>query len=318
MEEIRSSAGNDTFLLACGAPLGSVLGLVQANRIGADVSGSWYPQFNGISFLFKKEPHMPSAKNAIQNIITRAEQHNRWWINDPDCLLVRPEIDLNIHEIQSLASLIAITGGSLLVSDDLPKLPRDRRQIIEVMLPIIGKRAHVMDWLDTTTPHNLRLDLKNASGDWNILARFNWKDEPRETYLSFPDFGLPQLGYWVYSFWENNIQLIKAGEPVHLPLLPAHGVSLLAIRPDLDDNQYLGSNLHISMGLEVSCMEKTSDGFELDLDLPRKANGDIFVKLMQPPDKISLNGEQIPFSEEDHSVYRIPVSFESHATILIQ
>lgn len=318
MEEIRSSAGSDTFLLACGAPLGSVIGLVEANRISADVSGSWSPKFNGVSFLFKKEPHMPSAKNAIQNIITRAEQHNRWWINDPDCLLVRPEIDLNIHEIQSLASLIAITGGSLLVSDDLPKLPRERRQIIEVMLPLIGKRAYVMDWLDTTTPHNLRLDLNNASGDWNILARFNWKNDPRETYLSFPDFGLPQLDYWVYSFWENKIQLIKAGEPVHFPSLPAHGVALLAIRSDINDNQYLGSNFHISMGLEVSCLEKTSDGIELDLDLPRKVQGDIFVKLLKTPDKISLNGEFIPFSEEETSVYRIPVSFESHATILIQ
>ena len=318
MQEIRLSAGEDTFLLACGAPLGSVVGLVQANRIGADISGSWYPQFNGISIFFKKEPHMPSAKNAIQNIITRAEQHNRWWINDPDCLLVRPEIDLTINEIQSLASLIAITGGSLLVSDDLPKLTQERRRIIEILLPIIGKRANVMDWLDTTTPHNLRLDLDNASGDWNLMARFNWKDEPRETYLSFPDFGLPQLSYWVYSFWENKIQLIRAGEPIHFPSLPAHGVALLGVRPVLSDNQYLGSNLHISMGLEVSCMEKTSEGIELDLDLPRKAHGEIFVKLLETPEKIFLNGEQIPFEEETNSVYRIPVSFESHATILIQ
>ncbi len=318
MQEIRFSAGDETFLLACGAPLGSVIGLVEANRISADVSGSWTPKFKGVSFLFKKEPHMPSAKNAIQNIITRAEQHNRWWINDPDCLLVRPEIDLNIHEIQSLASLIAITGGSLLVSDDLPKLPQERRQIIEVMLPLIGKRAYVMDWLDSTTPHNLRLDLNNVSGDWNVLARFNWKNDPRETYLSFPDFGLPQLDYWVYSFWDNKIQFIKAGEPVHFPLLPAHGVALLAIRSDINDNQYLGSNLHISMGLEVSCLEKTSDGVELDLDLPRKAQGDIFIKLLETPTKISLNGELIPFSEEEPSVYRIPVSFESHASILIQ
>jgi hypothetical protein len=72
------------------------------------------------------------------------------------------------------------------------------------------------------------------------------------------------------------------------------------------------------MGLEVSCMEKTSNGIELDLDLPRKAHGEIFVKLLETPEKIFLNGEQIPFEEESNSVYKIPVSFESHATILIQ
>ena len=318
MEAIRHSAGEETFILACGAPLGSVVGLVQANRIGADVSGSWRPKFNGISLFFKNEPHMPSAKNAIQNILTRAEQHNRWWINDPDCLLVRPEIDLTIDEVHSLASLIAITGGSLLVSDDLPKLPEERRKIIEVLLPLIGKRANVMDWLDTTTPHNLRLDLGNASGDWNVIARFNWKDQARDTYVSFPDFGLPQLNYWVYSFWENKVSMVRAGEPVHIPSLPAHGVALLGVRPVLAESQYLGSNLHISMGLEVSCLEETSEGFELDLDLPRKVQGNILLKLLNTPEKIFLNGEKIPFEEEDNSVYRLHVTFEGHASILIQ
>jgi len=318
MEEIRLSAGEDTFILGCGAPLGSVIGLVQANRIGADVSGSWYPKFNGISLLFKKEPHMPSAKNAIQNIITRAEQHNRWWINDPDCLLVRPDIDLSIDEIRSLATLIAITGGSLLVSDDLPKLPEDRRKIIEVLLPLIGKRANVMDWLDTSIPHNLRLDLKNEIGDWNVIARFNWKDQARETYISFPDFGLPQLNYWVYSFWNNQISMVKAGEPVHISMLPAHGVELLGIRPVLAEDQYLGSNLHVSMGQELSCFEKTSHGIEINLDLPRRADGDIYLKLIDSPLKITVNGFQIPFEEIENSVYKIHVRMDGHASILIQ
>jgi len=318
MTEIRKSAGDETFILACGAPLGSVLGLVQANRIGADVSGSWLPQFHGISRFFKNEPHMPSAKNAIQNILTRAEQHNRWWINDPDCLLVRPEIDLTIDEIKSLASVIAVTGGSLLVSDDLPKLPADRRKIIEVLLPLIGKRANVMDWLDTETPHNIRLDLHNDIGDWNILARFNWKDEPREIYLSLPDFCLPQLSYWVYSFWDNTIQLLNAGDPINLSVVPAHGVALLALRPVLSDIQYLGSNLHISMGLELTQMEKASKGLELNFDLPRKANGDIFLKLIKSPEKVILNNAELPFEEVLNLVYKIPIAFEGHATLIIQ
>jgi alpha-galactosidase len=318
MMEIRKSAGDDTFILGCGAPLGSVLGLVQANRIGADVSGSWLPQFHGISRFFKKEPHMPSAKNSIQNIITRAEQHNRWWINDPDCLLVRPEIDLSLDEIKSLATAIAITGGSLLVSDDLPKLPADRRRIIEVLLPLMGKRANVMDWLDTVTPHNIRLDLQNDIEDWYILARFNWKDEPRETYLSLPDFCLPQQSYWVYSFWDNKIQKIKAGDPINLSYLPAHGVALLALRPISSNNHYLGSNLHISMGLELSQMEKTANGLELNFDLPRKASGDMYIQLNHSPTKIHLNGIEITFEEVLESVFKIPIDFEGHATLVIQ
>jgi alpha-galactosidase len=318
MQEIRKTAGEETFLLACGAPLGSVLGLVEANRIGADVSGSWTPEFHGISRFFKNEPHMPSARNAIQNIVSRAEQHNRWWINDPDCLLVRPEIDLTLDEIKSLASVIAITGGSLLVSDDLPKLPEERRKIIQVLLPLIGKRANIMDWLDTETPHNIRLDLKNESGEWNVLARFNWKNEPRETYLSLPDFCLPQLSYWVYSFWDNQVKLIKAGEPINLSTVPAHGVKFLALRPNNSEMQYLGSNLHISMGLEVHQITQTENGIEIKFDLPRKASGDVYIKLLEPPRKALLDGNEIPFEEANHQVYKFSISFENQAILLIQ
>lgn len=318
IKDIRDTAGNDTFILGCGVPLGSAIGLVDANRISADVSGTWTPKFSGLSFPFKKEPHMPSAKNAIQNIISRAEEHNRWWINDPDCLQVRPEIDLTLDEVQTLATVIAITGGSLLVSDDLPKLPADRRRIIEVLLPLIGKRSNVMDWLDTTTPHNLRLDLSNNSGEWNMLARFNWKEEPREIYLSFPDFCLPQSAYWVYSFWENKVQFVKGGEPISLSTLPKHGVALLGLRQNLDGNHYLGGNLHISMGLEVSHLEDTGEGFEIYLDLPRKTQGDIFVKLTFHPELVIVNGNQNPYEKVMDSVYKIPLSFEGHATIIIK
>ena len=317
MEEIRKTAGDETFLLACGAPLGSVLGLVDANRIGADVSGSWSPQYFGLSKFFKNEPHMPSARNSIQNTLTRAEQHGRWWINDPDCLLVRPEIDLTIDEIKSLATVIALTGGSLLVSDDLPKLPEDRKKIIEVLLPIIGKRANIMDWLDTETPHNIRLDLNNDCGDWHILARFNWKDHPREIFLSFPDFCLPQLGYYAYSFWENKLRLINPGEPINLGSIPAHGVSLIGLRPVKTEDQYLGSNLHISMGLEVKEMNKSTEALTINLHLPRKAGGDIYLHLLKIPESATLNDEKIPFEEIFPNVYKFSVAFQDDALLKI-
>jgi alpha-galactosidase len=318
MLEIRRSAGEETFLLGCGAPLGSVIGLVDANRISADVSGNWLPKFGGFSAIFKKEPHMPSAKNAIQNILTRAEQHNRWWINDPDCLLVRDEIDLTMPEIQSLATLIAITGGSLIVSDDLPKLSEERRRIIELMLPIIGRRAFVMDWLDTTTPHNIRLDLSNPSGNWTNIARFNWKENAREIFISLPDFCLPPMDYWVYSFWENNVHILEAGNPIHIPSLACHGVALLSLRPVTRENQFIGSNLHISMGLEIKEIINKSDLFSLKLSLPREAKGDIWLNLNRTPLEVLFNNEPAPYEEVQDNIFRFPVAFAGEATLEIK
>ena len=135
LEALREAAGPEITMLGCGCPLGSGLGIFEAMRISADVSGYWKPHFPPVSGILQNEPHMPSARNAIHNILTRAPLHRRWWVNDPDCLLVRPDTKLSLAEVQTLTSAIGLTGGSLLVSDDLPALPEDRLAIAQALLP---------------------------------------------------------------------------------------------------------------------------------------------------------------------------------------
>lgn len=318
MQAIRDKVGKDTFLLACGAPLGSVLGLVEANRIGPDVSGDWTPKYFGTTFFFEKERSMPSARNSIQNILTRAEMHGRWWINDPDCLLVRSNTNLKLAEVQSLASAIAITGGSLLISDDLPTLKPERRKIAEVLIPVIGKRAFVMDWLDTTTPHNLRLDLNNPTGEWQLLARFNWKENTRELFVSFPDFCMPKLDYWAFSFWDQHLYKVKSGDPIQIPGIEAHGVALLSLRPVSDQPQYLGSDLHISMGLEVAEWTLIKNKLIVKFSLPRCVNGQVYLYLPKPPQEALLDQKQISWTEVDAHVFQFPIQFDRHALLEIE
>ncbi len=318
MQSIRESVGEETFLLGCGAPLGSVVGIVDANRIGADVSGDWTPKFFGITFPFKREPHMPSARNSIQNILSRAEQHDRWWINDPDCLLIRDETNLTLAEVQSLATAIAITGGSLIISDDLPHLSTERRKMAERLIPVIGKRAYVMDWLDKTTPHNLRLDLSNPGGDWNIIARFNWKEIEREIFILLPDFNLPKSDFWAYSYWEDKVRLIKANDPILIDKLPAHGVSLFAMRAVRDEPTYIGSNLHISMGLEVAAWEINETALECKFKLPRKTEGSAYFYLPDPPKEAFLNAEPVNWAAQPDGIYMFPISMDRKCTLTIQ
>ena len=90
LEALRAAAGKDTFLLGCGVPLGSAVGLFEGMRIGADTAGTWAPNYLGISPFFQAEPHMPALRNALQNTLTRSVTHQRWWFNDPDCLFGRP------------------------------------------------------------------------------------------------------------------------------------------------------------------------------------------------------------------------------------
>ena len=149
---LRQAAGEQAFLLGCSCPLGPAIGLVDAMRISADTARRWKPAFLGVEAFIASEPNLPSARNACHNSLTRAPLHRRWWLNDPDCLLVRPGTHLTLAELRTVATVIALTGGSLFVSDHLPDLPEDRLRILRALLPPIGARPRILDWLDAPTP----------------------------------------------------------------------------------------------------------------------------------------------------------------------
>ncbi len=319
MQAIRDAVGPDVTLLGCGAPLGSMLGLIEAMRIGADVSGDWTPAFNGIQFLFKSEPSMPCARNSIRNILTRANLHQQWWINDPDCLLIRPDTHLRLAEVQSLASVIALTGGSLLVSDDLPKLPADRLRIAEVLLPIIGQRAQVLDWFDAAMPAKLRLDQKNESGEWFILTKFNWSDAPTSLELSAAEYDLPAGEYWVSEFWQQATCKAASGETIRFESVPAHGCVVTAWRKaEQKEAVYLGSDLHISQGLEVAEWKSGRKEIKMELRLPRKTSGIVKFYLPSEIKQIVVNEQTVPASRDAAGVLTIPVSIHQIAKIEIK
>jgi len=319
MEAIREAVGPDVTLLGCGAPFGSMLGLVEAMRIGADVSGDWTPKFGGLGAMFKNEPAMPSARNSIRNILTRASLHGHWWINDPDCLLIRPDTRLSLAEVQSLASAIALTGGSLLVSDDLPRLPKDRLRIAESLLPVIGERARVLDWFDSAMPSKLRLDLLNETGEWHVLAAFNWQDQEADLKLSPADFDLPEGDYWVSEFWGGKVICVENEESVVFPAIPAHGCVVTAWRrAPSGQSVYLGGDLHISQGLEVAEWQSTGKGVKATIRLPRKTSGVVRIGVPEAVSSVSVNGKSLEAKPDQDGVLEIPVDVDGFVRLEIK
>ena len=300
LEQVRAAAGEETELLGCGCPLGPAIGLVDAMRIGSDVDISWTPTFRGKKLFYRAEPHVPAVRNALQNVLTRAPLHRRWWINDPDCLLLRPETNLTLDEVQTLASVIAMSGGSLFVSDHLPSLPPERLRIARSLLPVIGQTPRRPDWLDRHTPRQLRLDLENNSGKWHLLALVNWQDQAQEMELDLDGYGLdPRQPYYAREFWRGAMGICEEGR-FRLGSLPAHGTALCVIRPLADEeSQYLGSDLHVSQGLEVKTWEILPQGVRFSIQRPGAMKGKIWVRLPRQPGKVICNGLPIQYELSD-------------------
>ena len=319
MEALRNAVGPEVTLLGCGAPLGSVLGLVDAMRIGPDVSGDWLPSFNGIKSIFRDEPSMPSARNSIRSIITRASFNHRWWVIDPDCLLVRPDTRLSIDEIRTLSTVIGLTGGSLLLSDDLPALPAERMCLAEVLLPVISEEVRVLDWFTSGMPSRLRVDMVNEMGGWHILGGFNWSDATAAVRVSPADYRLEDGEYVFREFWSGIHGKLDWKKPFEFPGVPAHGCVLMAVRRLVKQTvQYLGSDLHFSQGVEVAGWREDKQTIEINLRLPRMASGNIYIRAPQKPEAVSTNGNAVKLVSLSDDHYSLPVQVEGFCAVKIE
>ena len=260
---------------------------------------------------------MPSARNSIRNILTRANLDRKWWVNDPDCLLLRQETRLSLPEVQSLATAIAMTGGSLLLSDDLPKLPQERLRIGEVLIPVINEPVKIIDWFDVEMPARIRLDLVETGG-WSVLAWFNWADQPVDVRIDPADFRLEAGHYFYREFWSGQVGESGENEPIRFRSVPAHGCVVLALRRnETGKPMYIGSDLHFSQGIELVKWQDTGDMICLTLRLPRSTTGKVFLYLPHGAGEAKVNGspeELVPVSDE---VFSLNVQVDGFCTIRI-
>jgi alpha-galactosidase len=170
-DAIRRGAGNDAFLLGCGAPIGQAVGAVDGMRIGADVAPWWHPQ---------PDQHRPPGQtggepatvNAWRNTLSRSFMHRRLWLNDPDCLMLRTDrTELEPEQLRAWALAVGVSGGMALVSDDLALLGDDARSLLDEVIAL-GREADAgahpprcSDLLDADPPTRLATKSVELVGD---------------------------------------------------------------------------------------------------------------------------------------------------------
>jgi alpha-galactosidase len=164
-DAIRRGAGDDTFLLGCGAPLGATIGVVDGMRIGPDVAPHW---------SLRDDQHRPgpyeagepATVNAWRNTLARSFMHRNLWLNDPDCVMLRRSAtDLDEEAIRTWARAVGVSGGMALVSDDLALLDAEARTLLDEVVALgrasdaealAGRPARCPDLLDGPLPGRLR------------------------------------------------------------------------------------------------------------------------------------------------------------------
>lgn len=170
LQALRSGAGEDAFILGCGAPLAQSVGLVDAMRTGPDVAPRWDDALRRQTL---QDRSGPATRNAVHTCLARWWMHH-WFTPDPDVYIARHEQSLlTPDERRVLEGLLDTIGGLKSFSDPMKLVTPE------------GEAA-LRRCLQTSLPDRpQRLDLSHDAG---TVTRFQ-----RNTYLNldFPDTASP-------------------------------------------------------------------------------------------------------------------------------
>ena len=170
MRVIRRAAGRD-FVLGCGAPLLPSVGLIDGMRVGEDTAPYWKT---------KPSPFQgPNAFFALRNALMRQFMHRAFWLNDPDCVLLRDrEIELTASERELYALAAGALDNMVIDSDRLSLLGPGEKALLRRALALRGGRAAVEGLLGEFGEDAYIIGGKDRRGG-NVRLAANLSDDMR-------------------------------------------------------------------------------------------------------------------------------------------
>ncbi len=329
VKAIREGISEDSFLLGCGAPLGPCAGLVDAMRIGTDTAPEWTKwDWIGNKLGFA----LPNLKRALINTLYRSFMHKYFWINDPDCLMIRrTDTNLNLNEIRLQLTLFGISGGQILISDDMTKLTEEEIRDASLMLPVYNPEDFdpvVPDAFISELPTIYFLETQETIGKRYLVAIINWDKKPHNRSIKIsqilPNLPKDEKNFFVFDFWNNKfLGEYNRDTAIYLNKIPPHGcsyLSLIFIDKFLKKEPiFLSSDLHITQG----CCEITNFDYNeeemiisLILDLIGEREGKLLLKL---PSHLKIKECQYNYSifDKERNIFEIEVAFIDHTSFTI-
>ncbi|OME85210.1 hypothetical protein BK120_11835 [Paenibacillus sp. FSL A5-0031] len=275
----REQLGEDAYFLACWGVLTEAVGIVDACRIAGDSNASW-------------------TAICKQMVETARWYHTQriLFLNDPDYICVRTEKDWG----QTLLSLVSLTGGLMIISDNTDLYDSERIRSIQRCIPSLPTMTGETGPLDMTFPLDLSFPQQNASQtrEEYAYAILGLNDGMREPYVTASLWAIhfdlpfrrwcvagrfaivpltevelelealaldPSDAYHAFDFWKQSymgkFSIAIALEPLELGACQIVGLSKAENRPQL-----IGSSRHVSMDA-VSVLDECWDNNRLQLEL---------------------------------------------------
>jgi len=229
---MRDAMGPSRHFLDCGPPQVTV-GLSDSARIELDQPFLTWEQYTGAF-----NSNAPATAK-------RYYFHKRTWINDADHLGVSL---LTSSQAEVAASIIALSGGTMILGDRLIGLDTLRLSIVQKVLPSFGEAARPIDLFEREKPEIFAMPVKMSFEEWMVIALFNYDEGGSlEKSVSFSRLGLdPRQNWLAFEFWQQRF-LGRVRDGLRIPV-PAASVALVGLRRDRGVPQVLATDRHFTQG----------------------------------------------------------------------
>jgi alpha-galactosidase len=168
LRSIRKAVG-PSFILGCGAPLLPSAGLVDGMRIGEDTAPYWKTRLSAFQG--------PNAYFALKNALLRQFMHRKFWLNDPDCVLLRDrDIELTGNERELYALACGALDNMIIDSDNLSLVGAEGKDLYKRALGLRGGKSRVLGLLGDDA-YTIR-SKGGPAGEFDLMV--NLGDETRK------------------------------------------------------------------------------------------------------------------------------------------
>ncbi len=213
IEFIRKVVGKNIFLLGCGAPMMSSIGVFDGMRIGCDVTPYW-----GRDFLRRmlQDKHALCTEKGLINTLNRNYMHKNFWLNDPDCVITRKDKNkMSYEQTIMMCTVMSLSAGILLVSDNLNTITEDRVDILKKSFYLSKlcqkKKSFTLGMMKYDFPRGMYNEA-GILGVWNPTDKEEWVELELPTKIKF------QIteDYWTKEFVKD----LEIGKTLRVFLKP--------------------------------------------------------------------------------------------------
>lgn len=233
-QTFRRAVTADTHLAPCSCDTNLALGRCDSVRISADIgeAGKW-------------PGHARGYRHGLSAIAALWYKHRRFWTNDPDSLQLGKGCSMGEARVRATAA--ALSGGHLMLSEDLRGLAPARLELVRRLLPAVPTAAVPLDLFEAPFPEGYpaiwQWDVETPTGPARAVALFNLDRQTRTFTLNPSHFDLDASAEWMALEWWQQRWLgrIRGAADVEVP---PQDVAIVHAQPATDTPAILSCSHH--------------------------------------------------------------------------